>query len=158
MAERPNIIFFLPDQHRGDTMGCAGNPAVTPNLDRLASEGVQFGQCSTNSPLCMPARASLMSGRYVNEHGTWANNIASDSLGPSHVRNIRDSGYHTAVVGKLHLQTYGRGHTRERIPNLTNWGFEYTHELQDVICYVGCECYYSDFLREKNILQVARVY
>jgi len=107
----------------------------------------------------MPARASLISGRYVNEHGTWANNTASDAKGPSHVRNIRDAGYRTAVIGKLHLQTYAGGrHSRERTPHLIDWGYEDTHELQDVMAYARCACYYTDYLREKNKLQVFREY
>ena len=84
MADKPNIILIFPDQHRGDTMGCAGNPAVrTPNLDRLAAEGVTFQACSTNSPLCMPARASLISGQYVNKHGVWNNSINGNRHGPA---------------------------------------------------------------------------
>jgi len=65
MAEKPNIVFIFPDQQRGDTIGCAGNPVVkTPNLDRLANDGVTFNRCNSNSPLCMPARASIMTGAY----------------------------------------------------------------------------------------------
>jgi|GEM_PF-6796227 len=53
-------------------MGCAGNSVVkTPNVDELAVEGVTFTHCSTNSPLCVPARASLITGLYVNQHGVW---------------------------------------------------------------------------------------
>ena len=95
MADKPNIVLIFPDQQRGDTLGYAGDPvARTPNLDQLAAEGVTFGRCSTNSPLCMPARASLITGQYVNEHGVWNNFIEADRHGPSHVRNIRDVGYH----------------------------------------------------------------
>ena len=161
MADKPNIVFIFPDQHRGDTMGCAGNPvAKTSNLDKLAAEGIVFGWCSTNSPLCMPARASLISGKYVNEHGVWANNVEADRSGPSHVMNIRNAGYTTAVIGKTHLWVYRRndGHTRERVPVLNEWGYENSHELRDVIAYTSCECYYSDFLAERNRLQVAREY
>ena len=63
MAEQPNILYIFSDQHRGDAMGCVGHPAVkTPNLDCLASESVTYTQCYTNCPLCMPSRASMMSG------------------------------------------------------------------------------------------------
>ena len=158
MADRPNIIFIFPDQHRGDTMGCAGNPALTPNLDKLAAEGVHFGRCSTNSPLCMPARASLITGKYVNEHGTWANSTIVDPHSVSHVRNIRDAGYHTAVIGKTHLHYSWRPHTKEGVPILNDWGYEDTHELQDIMAYGGAQCYYTDYLREKNKLQVFREY
>ncbi|MDP7639337.1 MAG: sulfatase-like hydrolase/transferase [Candidatus Hydrogenedentes bacterium] len=161
MAGKPNIILLFPDQHRADTMGCAGNPvARTPNLDKLAAEGVLFDRCSTNSPLCMPARASLITGMYPNEHGVWSNNTEADRSGPSHVRNIRDAGYHTGLIGKTHLWIYRRddGHTREHAHVLNDWGYEYTHELRDVIAYTSCECYYADFLAERNRLNVLQEY
>ena len=72
MLARPNIVLIFSDQHRGDALGCVGNPAVrTPNLDDLVAEGVIFRSCNTSSPLCMLARTSLMTGMYVNEHGAW---------------------------------------------------------------------------------------
>ena len=116
MSEKPNIIYIFSDQHRGDTLGCVGHPAViTPNLDRLAGEGVVYTNCFTNSPLCMPARATMMTGKYVCEHGVWTNSIEARAKGPSHVRNIRDAGYHTALIGKTHLYTHGvRGKMRHR--------------------------------------------
>ena len=53
MSPKPNIVFIFSDQHRGDTLGSVGHPAVlTPNLDRLAEQGVNFTRCATNSPLC----------------------------------------------------------------------------------------------------------
>jgi choline-sulfatase len=160
MADRPNIVFIFPDQHRGDAMGCVGNPAETPNINRLAAEGVLFNRCATNSPLCMPARASLITGQYVNQHGVWANNVEADPAGPSHVRNMRDAGYRTSLVGKTHLWIYRRkdGHTRERVPLLQEWGYEDSHELRDIINYADGECYYSDFLAERNRLPVFREY
>jgi arylsulfatase len=108
MPEKPNIIFIFSDQHRGDTMGAAGNKAViTPNLDRIAAEGAHFTRCSTNSPLCMPARASMMTGLHVSQHGVWNNDLMADPKGQSHVRNIREAGYHTALIGKTHLWIHG---------------------------------------------------
>ena len=93
MLARPNILLIFSDQHRGDALGCVGNSTVrTPNLDGLAAEGVTLRSCTTNAPLCMPARASLITGMYVNEHGAWGNRTEADRHGPSHVRNIRDAG------------------------------------------------------------------
>ena len=95
MSKKPNIILIFPDQHRGDILGCMGDPVViTPNLDKLASEGVVFTECFTNSPLCIPARASLMTGEYVSDHGIINNNREASSSSQSHVRNIRDAGYY----------------------------------------------------------------
>ena len=156
MADRPNIVLIFSDQHRGDALGCAGNPAVrTPNLDALAAQGVVFRNCSTSSPLCMPARASLITGQYVNEHGAWGNRHEADRYGPSHVRNIRDAGYCTAVIGKTHFRVpqSDAGHTRDRTADLNDWGYEFTHEIGETPSATNRNDY-DDFLGEKRKLQV----
>jgi arylsulfatase len=107
MSKNPNIVFIFTDQQRADTIGYADDPvAITPHLDRLADEGVVFQRCCTTSPVCMTARASLISGTQVHKHGVWA--FANPELrhGQSHVRNIRDAGYRAGVVGKTHLWLY----------------------------------------------------
>lgn len=166
MRSQPNIVFIFPDQHRGDTMGCVGHPAaITPNLDRLSEEGVTFTRCCTNSPLCMPARASMMTGQYVCEHGVWNNLAEADPKGPSHVRSIRDAGYHTALIGKTHLwihDTWVRGkqyaHARDFIPIQQDWGFEDVHELHGPIASIRNDSEYTDYLAEKGLLETHRKY
>ena len=74
MKNQPNIILFFSDQLRQDALGCYGNGICqTPNLDRLASEGVIFNQAYTSSPVCSPSRASLISGQYPHNHGVMIN-------------------------------------------------------------------------------------
>lgn len=161
MARRPNIVFIFPDQQRGDTVGFAGNPVVkTPNLDRLAAESVVFTRCSTNSPLCMPARMSLMCGLPVNKHGMWANNIAADPDSANHVRNIRDAGYHTSQIGKvhLHIRQVGDGHARDFAYRMHAWGFDDTHELRDIVAYAAAVDDYTDFLADNGNLDAFRHY
>ncbi|MEK7754178.1 MAG: sulfatase-like hydrolase/transferase, partial [Acidobacteriota bacterium] len=69
-VQRPNILFIMVDEMRWDAMGCEKHPVVrTPNLDRLAAEGVRFNRCYTASPVCSPARASAFTGRYAHVHG-----------------------------------------------------------------------------------------
>ena len=159
---RPNIVLIFPDQHRGDAMGCDGNGVVqTPNLDRLADSGVLFEHCYTSSPLCMPARASLITGQPVNAHGVWGNNLVeADRRGPSHVRSIRDAGYRTAIIGKTHLYANHRndGHTRNHAHKLRDWGYQDIHELRDVVPSERCSCYYADFLAERGRLGVYQDY
>ena len=162
MENKPNIIYIFSDQHRGDSMGCVGHPAViTPNMDRLASQGVTFTKCCTNSPLCMPARASMMTGKYVGEHGVWTNDLEAPSSSQSHVRNIRDAGYHTAVIGKTHLYTHGVNHwshTQDQEHILKDWGFEYIHELTGPIATFWHGSPYTDYLKENGLLEKHKEY
>jgi choline-sulfatase len=109
----------------------------------------------------MPARVSLITGQHVSKHGIWANNLVeADRHGPSHVRNIRDAGYRTSVIGKTHLWTNQRndGHAKEHAPEMRDWGYEDIHELRDVVPSSRCNCYYSDFLEERGRLAVYQDY
>src|SRR5215208_8450146 len=104
MPAQPNILFLFSDQHRADAMGCAGDPIIqTPNLDRLAAEGVRFGRANCTSPLCMPSRASLTTGLYVHNHGV-LDNATGNLLPvlPTFVRALQKAGYYTAGIGKFH--------------------------------------------------------
>ena len=97
-----------------------------------------------------------MTGMYVNEHGVWGNRNEADRFGRSHVRNIRDAGYCTAVIGKTHFRLYQAddGHTRDHASGLHDWGYEFAHEIKDTIPSATHRCYYSDFLAERGKLQV----
>lgn len=104
----------------------------------------------------MPARASLITGLYVNQHGAWGNRSEADRYGPSHVRKIRDAGYCTAVIGKTHFRLYQAddGHTRDHASGLHDWGYEFAHEVKDTIPSATHRCYYADFLAQRGRLQV----
>ena len=165
MDKKPNILFIFPDQQRGDSLGYAGHPVVqTPNLDKLAAEGVHFSRCYTNSPLCVPARATLQSGKYVSQHGGWNNQIVLDpKSSPSFARNIRDAGYTTAVVGKTHLWQHsiggdGNAHTNDKKQITHDWGFDYVHELTGPMASTGHDSPYTDYLKEKGLLKAYRGY
>jgi len=111
MAKQPNIIFFFSDQQRWDTCGCYGQKLeVTPNLDRMAREGVLFEHAYTCQPVCGPARAVLQTGKYATEVGCFRNGIAlpTDERTIAHV--MSDAGYEVAYIGKWHLaSTHGMG-------------------------------------------------
>jgi arylsulfatase len=159
MENKPNIVLIFPDQHRADSMGCAGNAAMhTPNLDRLAAQGINYRRCYTQSPLCMPARASLVTGQYVHEHGTWANSSFPDRHGPSHIRNIRQAGYHTALVGTTHMWVHGRGHTSDHLDEMHEWGFDDVHELTGPLATANTGSPYTDYLEQKGLLRTHREY
>ena len=70
MTQPPNFLYIMVDQMRADWMGCAGHKVVkTPNIDALAAHGMRFTQMHVASPVCMPNRASFMTGRFPSVHG-----------------------------------------------------------------------------------------
>lgn len=100
----PNIVFFLADQCRRDALGAYGNEVIqTPNIDRVAQNGVRFDQFISPSPLCMPVRGSMITGRFPSCHGVKSNGVPLRLSEPTFTEELRRAGYHTAVIGKLHL-------------------------------------------------------
>ena len=104
MENRPNILWICSDQQRFDSLGCYGNAFVrTPNLDRLAKEGVLFEHAYSQSPVCTPSRASFLTGRYPRTTRCRQNGQA---IPPDEVlvtKQLRDAGYVCGLAGKLHL-------------------------------------------------------
>jgi choline-sulfatase len=125
------VLFFL-DQLRADAIGAAGNAYVrTPHIDALAATSVRFETCITNAPLCRPARICLLGGQPVSVHRFDDNQrVPRPGSLPSHVAELRDAGYHTAVVGKTHLHA-GTGHLDHHKPALEAWGYRDVVELPD---------------------------
>ena len=128
---RPNIVYLYSDQHRAPWLGCYGDPdAQTPCLDALAAESVLFEAAFTNASLCRPARATMMTGVLPHLHGCWNNNQLADRHGESHVRRIRDAGWHTALIGKAHLDwAVGHANGEANVAQLLEWGFEHALEV-----------------------------
>ena len=109
---RPNIILITTDQQRWDALGCAGNSRIrTPNLDRLAREGVTFAQATSSCPVCVPARVSILSGQMPGKFNLLENYV-SESVPEKTVPScLNAAGYHTQAIGKMHFmpapRTYG---------------------------------------------------
>ena len=102
--QRPNILFICTDQQRGDSLGCTGaHWAVTPNLDQLAADGVLFKNCYVQNPVCSPSRASLFTGKYVSNHGLYANGVPLPSDQTMFTRTLSNAGYDCGMIGKQHL-------------------------------------------------------
>ncbi len=105
MAKRPNFLFIITDQQRADHVGCYGNDIVrTPSIDSLAASGIRFTRNYVANPVCMPNRASIMTGRMPSLHGCRHNGIALSREHTTFVEVLRDAGYRTALIGKSHLQ------------------------------------------------------
>lgn len=101
---RPNVLFILSDQHRWDCLGCYGNNEIrTPHLDALAAEGVRYLESHCPYPVCTPSRYSILSSRYVHEHRGWSNHCTLPPGTPTFASVLREAGYATAAVGKMHF-------------------------------------------------------
>src|SRR5580693_6581823 len=97
---RPNFLFFITDQLRADHLGCYGNRVVrTPNIDRLAEAGWVAERFLVASPICMPNRASLLTGRMPSRHGVRHNGIPLSLGATTFVELLHQAGYRTALVG-----------------------------------------------------------
>jgi len=109
-GSRPNIVLIVTDQHRSDHAGFGGNRIVrTPRLDRLAGAGTRFTSAYAANPVCMPNRATILTGRMPSAHGTRFNGISLDRDANTFVRELRRAGYRTGLVGKAHFQNMGHG-------------------------------------------------
>jgi arylsulfatase A-like enzyme len=102
--KRPNLVFLLTDDQRWDTMGCAGNPIIrTPNMDRLAREGVRFTHAFVTTSICAASRASILTGLHERTHqftfGTPP--LRGEFADISYPTLLRGAGYRTGFVGKL---------------------------------------------------------
>jgi arylsulfatase A-like enzyme len=107
-AKRPNFLFLMTDQHRPDHTGFGGNADVrTPHLDALAATSTRFDRAFVSNPICMPNRASILTGRMPSVHGTRYNGIPLDWSANTFVRALREHGYGTSLVGKAHFQNLG---------------------------------------------------
>lgn len=137
----PNVLVLMTDQHRRSCMGVAGDTvAITPNLDKLARESVQFTDAYCTNPVCGPSRASILTGLYTHHLEARGN---SSAFSPKH-KTIADdfarAGYFTALIGKMHMvdaQTHG---------------FNYKLEFNDWWQYLGPKTkLYADELGRPNV-------
>ena len=164
MSSSPNILFIATDQWRGDAVGyLQESDVITPNLNELASHATVFNRCISNSPLCVPARAAIMTGQLPRENGVWSNARGADVDGPSHVRSMRDAGYLTAVIGKTHLWRTGPGpkpglHAKSMDHMLEAWGFAHRVEVNDPIGTGSQGCAYTDYATEHGFVDAHRKY
>jgi arylsulfatase A-like enzyme len=101
---KPNILFILTDDHRWDAFSCAGHPFIkTPNLDRIAQEGIRFENAFVTTSLCSPSRASFLTGQYAHAHGVVTNHTPWDNSNVTFIELLKKAGYDTAFIGKWHM-------------------------------------------------------
>lgn len=121
---RPNLLYIHTDQHSPHVTGCYGDPLVeTPNLDRLAAEGVVFENAYCCSPICVPSRMSMLSGQHPFQNEVWTNEHALDSSIPTIAHAMGAAGYQPALVGRMHalgpdqLHGYAERYVGDHSPN-----------------------------------------
>jgi len=107
-ASRPNIVFIMADDHTGQAWGCYGSRlapfAKTPNIDRLAREGARLTNCFCTNSICVPSRASILTGQYSHVNGVKTLSEALDPAADNVAKRLQNAGYQTALVGKWHLK------------------------------------------------------
>ena len=133
-ANKPNIVFLFPDQWRASATGYERDPnVITPNLDRLAQESINFTNTISVCPVCTPYRASLMTGRYPTTTGMFLNDMYLPAEELCMPEIFKNAGYDTAYIGKWHLDGHGRG---AYIPPERRQGWEY---------WKAAECEHNNF-------------
>jgi len=131
--KRPNVIILYTDQQRWDTINCAGFEYMhTPNLDKLAAEGVLFNNAFCNNPVCMPSRQSMLSGQYPSTIGCSTNGIEMPLDVPVLPDILKSYGYVTGNMGKLHFKNHANRDHREPHPR---YGFDELILSDEPGCY-----------------------
>jgi len=155
----PNIILFYSDSHRYDAMGCAGNSAIqTPNLDGMAENGVHFTNTFCQGPLCQPSRASMITGKYIRDHGIHWNRMNMDPEWTTFMKQLQGAGYRTSLVGKTHFLSSRMADNLDLRVNsdaICSFGFDYALEQFDSQAFAfPITTAYSEFVKEKGLLDI----
>jgi len=152
------MLILMTDQQRADCIRCAGHPQIqTPNLDRVAREGMRFAQATTVTPLCMPARVSFATGVYPHNHGMWTNHGEINADDETLFRLLQKSGYRTALVGKAHYYVHAPGtDLRQREDFMHRCGFEYVHETAGPAASAVTTSYLTEEWKRKGLWELVQ--
>ncbi|MFP4029373.1 MAG: sulfatase [Candidatus Brocadiia bacterium] len=148
---RPNIVLIITDHFRPDAVGRS-----TPRLLQLADRGAIFEHAYTTSPLCQPARASIITGFYPSQHGICGNMaepLDGRQRADTFMSHLQNAGYHTALVGRHHyIDGYGldMDFTRHH-DEVMKFGFDYVHQVLNPYEHKYNECQFTKHLREEGL-------
>ena len=114
--QKPNIIYIMSDDHDDDAISAYNKQFIqTPNIDRLAKEGMRFNKAFVGNSICSPVRATLLTGQHSHKNGVKDNRTRFDSSKITIAHLLGKAGYQTAIIGKWHLHSYPQGFTYWRI-------------------------------------------
>ena len=140
--EQPNILFVFADQLRSHELGCYGGMSIkTPNMDRLAQEGLQMTNAISTYPVCTPFRGMLMTGSYPMHTGIVCNDHPRRETLPSIAEACKAADYQTGYIGKWHLDGIGR---TTFIPPERRMGFEFWQALECTHSYFESKYFEND--------------
>lgn len=152
-AERPNILFMFTDDHATQAISAYGGPlaeiAPTPNLDRIAAEGMLFRKCYVTNSICGPSRAVVLTGKYSHLNGFQVNGDTFDGSQQTAPKLLQKAGYQTAVVGKWHLKSVPTGFDHFEV--LKGQGQYYNPGLLTNGEMVAHEGYTTDIITDRSI-------
>jgi arylsulfatase A-like enzyme len=130
--DRPNIVFIFSDDHTWQTISAYGHPlsevVPTPNIDRIADEGVRFDRCLVTNSICAPSRAVVLTGKYSHLNGQLNNFVTFDGEQMTFPKLLQQAGYETAIVGKWHLKSVPTGFDHHEV--MRGQGHYYDPTLQ----------------------------
>ena len=137
--DKPNVVYILTDQWRAKATGYNGDPnAMTPNIDKLADESINFANAIGSSPVCTPARAALLTGRFPTTTGMFMNDVSLSPDERSIGKAFKAGGYDTGYIGKWHVDGQGRS---SYIPPERRQGFDYWKVLECTHNYQNSKYY-----------------
>ncbi len=115
-SQKPNILFMMSDDHAEQAISCYGSKLIqTPNIDRIAREGIRFKNSFVTNSICAPSRATLLTGKYSHKNGLRDNQDTFDSDQLTFIKLLKKAGYQTSVIGKWHLKSLPVGFDQSRI-------------------------------------------
>jgi arylsulfatase A-like enzyme len=146
-TDRPNIIFIMADDHAANAISSYGSQIIqTPNIDRLAQEGIRFDNCFATNAICAPSRAVILTGKLSHANGILDNKMAFDGSQQTFPKLFKKAGYTTAMIGKWHLKSDPTGFDYWNI--LPGQGYYYNPDLIEMGEKKHVEGYVTDIITD----------